>query len=134
VIAHLERGGEAAAFDEAFRALAPGGVLVLRTAALDVLRSRHSMFAHERQRFTRARLAHAAERAGFRVERLTFRELAAAARSVAQISRLGTADAPETRQRRGPTAPWLDRILYRPLAMEARWIGRGVNLRWASPC
>src|SRR5258706_45214 len=27
-----------------------------------------------------------------------------------------------------PTAPWLDRMLYRPLAMEARWIGRGVNL------
>jgi len=128
VIAHLERGGEAAAFDEAFRALAPGGVLVLRTAALDVLRSRHSMFAHERQRFTRSRLAQAAERAGFRVERLTF---ANSLLLPAALLKFRVWE-PLTRQKPasgvGPTAPWLDRMLYRPLAMEARWIGRGVNL------
>jgi SAM-dependent methyltransferase len=128
VIAHLERGGEVAAFDEAFRALAPGGVLVLRTAALDVLRSRHSMFAHERQRFTRSRLAHAAERAGFRVDRLTF---ANSLLLPAALLKFRVWE-PLTRQKPasgvGPTAPWLDRMLYRPLKMEARWIGRGVNL------
>ena len=26
-----------------------------------------------------------------------------------------------------PVAPWLDRLLYAPLAMEAAWIGAGVN-------
>jgi SAM-dependent methyltransferase len=128
VIAHLERGGEAVAFDEAFRALAPGGILVLRTAALDILRSRHSMFAHERQRFTRSRLAQAAERAGFRVERLTF---ANSLLLPAALLKFRVWE-PLTRQKPasgvGPTAPWLDRILYRPLAMEARWIGRGANL------
>jgi hypothetical protein len=27
-----------------------------------------------------------------------------------------------------PMAPWLDRLLYAPLALEARWIGSGRNL------
>ena len=36
--------------------LAPGGLLVIRTAALDALRSRHSEFVNERQRYTRRQL------------------------------------------------------------------------------
>ena len=86
------------------------------------------MFAHERQRFTRSRLAQAAERAGFRVERLTF---ANSLLLPAALLKFRVWE-PLTRQKPasgvGPTAPWLDRMLYRPLKMEARWIGRGVNL------
>lgn len=128
VIAHFERGREAAAFDEAFRVLAPGGILVLRTAALDLLRSRHSMFAAERQRFTRKRLADAALRAGFRIDRLTFANslLLPAAFLKFRVWE------PLTRQKPSsgvsPTAPWLDRMLYRPLEFEANWIGRGRDL------
>jgi SAM-dependent methyltransferase len=57
VLAHLPRGREVPAAREMARVLAPGGLLVVRTAALDILRSRHSEFAYERQRFTRRRLA-----------------------------------------------------------------------------
>ncbi len=56
VIVHLERGAEAAAIAELARVLEPGGLLIVRVAALDALRSRHSEFAHERQRFTREQL------------------------------------------------------------------------------
>jgi hypothetical protein len=56
VLAHLPRGEEQLAARELARVLAPGGLLVVRTAALDILRSRHSQFAFERQRFTRRRL------------------------------------------------------------------------------
>ena len=36
------------------RVLKPGGLLVLRASALDSLRNRHSIFAMERQRFSRS--------------------------------------------------------------------------------
>src|SRR5262245_46769746 len=61
VIVHFPRGEEDSAARELARVLAPGGALALRVAALDALRSRHSAFAHERQRFTRRRLRSLAE-------------------------------------------------------------------------
>ena len=63
---------QAALLANARSALAPGGLLVVRAAALDILRSRHSAFAFERQRFTRRRMAGMAESAGFRVLRCTY--------------------------------------------------------------
>src|ERR1051326_4131049 len=56
VIVHLPRGAEHQAVREFARVLAPQGLLVLRVAALDALRSRHSEYILERQRFTRQRL------------------------------------------------------------------------------
>ena len=45
VIVHLPRGEEDRPMAEFARVLAPGGLLVIRAAALDILRSRHSQFA-----------------------------------------------------------------------------------------
>ena len=67
VIVHLPRGDESKPLNEFRRVLAPGGFLALRASALDILRSHHSEFAMERQRFTRARLMRAAEAAGARI-------------------------------------------------------------------
>ena len=72
VLVHFPRGEESRALAEFARVMKPSGVLVVRVSALDVLRSRHSEFAHERQRFTRARLRSACEAAGFSVERVTY--------------------------------------------------------------
>ena len=62
VLAHLPRPDERTAAREMARVLAPGGLLAVRTSALDFLRSRHSAFAFERQRFTRRRLIDALHR------------------------------------------------------------------------
>jgi ubiquinone/menaquinone biosynthesis C-methylase UbiE len=72
VIVHFPRGSEQTAFNELARVLAPGGLCVVRVSALDWLRSRHSQFAAERQRFTRPRLIRQLEQAGLRVERCTY--------------------------------------------------------------
>ena len=53
VIAHLPHGEEQCAAQELARVTRRGGLLVVRTAALDILHSRHGEFAHERQRFRR---------------------------------------------------------------------------------
>src|ERR1700683_5109221 len=72
VLVHLERGEEVRALSEFARVLKPGGLLVLRVGALNVLRSRHSEFVGERQRFTRAKLIQSVDEAGFRMERASY--------------------------------------------------------------
>ncbi|MBM3740630.1 MAG: class I SAM-dependent methyltransferase, partial [Acidobacteria bacterium] len=49
VLVHMPPGGEDTPMREVARVLRPGGLLALRVSALDILRSRHSAFAHERQ-------------------------------------------------------------------------------------
>ena len=61
-----------AEFDNIARVLKPGGLLALHLAALDALRSRHSEFVEERQRFTRARLLQGVALAGFQVDRAIY--------------------------------------------------------------
>lgn len=128
VIVHFERGQESKALSEFARVLAPGGRVVLRAAALDILRSRHSQFAHERQRFTRRRLTEAVEAQGLRVLRCTY------ANSLLMPVALARFRIWEPLLRKPPqsgTAPlpgWLNRMLYLPLAAESAWIGAGRNL------
>jgi hypothetical protein len=105
-------------------------MLVIRTAALDILRSRHSQFAHECQRFTRRRLIDLAITSGLRVHRCTYANALllpvafAKFRAWEPMRRAPAASAVE------PLPAWLDRLLYAPLAFESRWIaaGRGFPL------
>jgi len=125
VIVHLPRGEEGRAMEELTRVLKPGGMLVLRVAALDLLRSRHSRFAHERQRFTRRRLRSLVERHGLEVLRSTYANslLSPVAwfkfRIVEPLLGLKVESGVQ------PVSPWLDRALYAPLEWESRWIGSG---------
>lgn len=128
VLAHLPRGEEGAAARELARVLAPGGLLAVRTAAFDFLRSRHSQFAHERQRFTRRRLVETFTAAGLRVLRCTYANsllLPVAAlkfRVWEPLLRRPPASGVD------PVVGWLDGLLYSALAAEAAWLGRGGNL------
>jgi SAM-dependent methyltransferase len=128
VLAHLPRGQEHLAAREMARVLAPGGLLVVRTAALDILRSRHSQFAFERQRFTRRRLVGLMTGAGVRVLRCTYVNSLLLPAALARfrvwepLLRKPAASGVE------PVAPWLDKLLYAPLKLEAAWTGAGHDL------
>jgi SAM-dependent methyltransferase len=128
VIVHFPRGEESRAAAEFARVLDPGGLLVIRVSALDVLHSRHSTFAHERQRFTKARLVQLLQGHGFTVHRCTYANSFLMPIALMKFRFWE----PLTRQAAGsgvePVAPWLDRLLYTPLAAEAQVIGAGVNL------
>ncbi|MGH9675338.1 MAG: methyltransferase domain-containing protein [Bryobacteraceae bacterium] len=125
VIVHFPRGQESEPVAEFARVLRPNGLLVLRVSALDMLRSRHSEFAHELQRFTRGRLRELAESQGFRVVRCTYLNSLLMPVALAKF-RIWE---PLTRQPPAsgvvPVPGWLDAMLYAPLALEARWLGVG---------
>ncbi|MCX6630131.1 MAG: class I SAM-dependent methyltransferase [Candidatus Solibacter sp.] len=128
VIVHLPRGEEHLAAREMARVARRGGLVVVRTSALDILRSRHGEFAHERQRFTRRRLMGLFAGAGIRVLRCSY------ANSLLMPVALLKFRVWEPLLRRPPgsgvqpLAPWLDRLLFAPLAVEAAWLGGGRNL------
>jgi SAM-dependent methyltransferase len=128
VIAHLPRGEEHRAAREMARVARRGGLVVVRTSALDMLRSRHGEFAYERQRFTRRRLMGLFAGAGIRVLRCSYCNslLMPIALLKFRLWEPLLRKSPESGVR--PVAPWLDRLLFAPLAMEAAWIGGGRNL------
>ena len=125
VLAHLPRGLELDAAREMARVLAPGGLLVVRTAALDVLRSRHSEFAYERQRFTGRRLRELFSGAGLRVLRCTYANSLLMPVALAKFRLWEPLLRTPASTGLEPVAPWLDRLLYAPLGVEAGWIARG---------
>jgi SAM-dependent methyltransferase len=72
VIYSLPDEVEQAAVAEMFRVLKPGGHLVLSAAALEALRGNHSVLSREIRRYSKASLARVLERAGFRLEWMSY--------------------------------------------------------------
>jgi SAM-dependent methyltransferase len=125
VLPHLPRGVESQAAAEFARVLKPGGLLVVRAAALDLLRSRHSAFAYERQRFTRRRMIAMTEAASMRVLRCTYLNSLLLPLSLFKFRVWEPLMRQPAASGVQPVAPWLDRLLYSALALESRWIGAG---------
>jgi len=128
VIVHFPPGREGEAFAELARVLKPGGLFIVRVSALDILRSRHSAHAAERQRFTRARLKKAVAAAGLETLRCTYANslLMPIALFKFRVWEPLTNAPPSSGVL--PVAPWLDGTLHAALAAEAQLIGAGLGL------
>jgi hypothetical protein len=127
-IVHLPRGKEDEPMAEFARVLPRGGFLALRVSALDILRSHHSAFAHERQRFSKSRLLALAERHGFRVLRCSYANSLLMPVALFKFRVVEPLFGGEPESGVQPVAPWLDRLLYAPLAAEAKLLYSGVTL------
>jgi len=70
---HLAIKDESVVLGRFHDALRPGGILILNLVAHEFLRSSHDIAVHTRRRYTRGEVVAMLERAGFRVERATYR-------------------------------------------------------------
>jgi len=96
--------------------------------ALDVLRSRHSEFVQERQRFPRRRLMDLFAGAGMRILRCSYANSLLMPIALVKFRLWEPLSGKPAESGVQPIAAWLDRLMYRPLAMEAAWLGAGHNL------
>jgi SAM-dependent methyltransferase len=127
VLPHLPRGAEEAAMGELTRVLARGGLLVVRAAALNILRSRHSEFAFERQRFARRQMADLFRRCGIRVLRATYANSLLFPVALVKFRLWEPLLKRPAASGIAPVPPWLDALLYKTLETEASWLGTGHN-------
>lgn len=127
-IVHLAPGAEREAFAEFARVLRRGGLLVVRAAAFKWLRSRHSEWVGERQRFTLPGLKARAGEAGFRTVRATYANtlLLPVALAKFRIVEPLLKARPASGVKVGPK--WLEAPLYSALWLESEWLKRGGRL------
>lgn len=127
VLVHLQRGQEAGAFAELCRAVRPGGWLVVRVSALDILRSRHSAFTQERQRFTQPRLLALAGQQGLDVRRCTYLNSLLMPVALAKFRLWEPLRSGPASSGLEPVPGWLNALLGAALRTECWWLQRGGN-------
>jgi SAM-dependent methyltransferase len=125
VLPHFPAGEEMPAIREMTRVTAPGGLVVVRAAALTLLRSRHSEYVFERQRFTRGRLTEAMRAAGLHILRSTYANAFLLPVALAKFRLWEPLTGAPLGSGVEPAPTWLDRTLHAPLALESAWLGAG---------
>jgi SAM-dependent methyltransferase len=130
VLVHFERGAEVAALEEFARLLRPRGKLILRVSALDLLRSRHSEFVHEKQRFTAERLRESLAAGGFRVMEMSYANALLVPVALLKFRVWEELTGAEASSGVETPAGWMNWLLELPLRWEARWLrwGKGFPL------
>lgn len=127
----LEDAEERDAISEMFRVLRPGGALIVNVAALDMLKGDHSVLVSEVRRYTRSRLRSKLQRAGFRIDRMTYTNaalfpLTAGVRALQRLRGV-KADGGERGDFYVLPAP-VNSLFSGALALEARLIAAGLNM------
>jgi SAM-dependent methyltransferase len=128
VLQQFEAGAERGALSELARVVKPGGLLALRVSAFRSLRSRHSEFVRERQRFTRPQLTCLLQEAGFRILRATYANTLLSPAALVKFRLIEPRQAKRAQSGVQAAPRWLNRALYSFLAAEAGWLRMGFGL------
>lgn len=128
VLVHLGPEEQDAAIAEFARVIKPGGWVLVRASALEVLRSKHSEWVGERHRVRRRELRARIEAAGLRVKRATYANTLLLPVALAKfrvwepLVRAPVASGVDVPQH------WLNELLELPLRAEHGWLRMGGNL------
>jgi ubiquinone/menaquinone biosynthesis C-methylase UbiE len=128
VIYHLDVDDDVTALKEMRRVLKPEGMLLLRAPALEVLRGRHDLAVHTRERYSADKLRRQLIAAGFSPERMSYVNtlLLPFAAGKRLLERIGLASSENGTDLAMPPKP-INAILKGILSLESRAVSR-VNL------
>jgi SAM-dependent methyltransferase len=127
----LPSPAEKAALFEMYRVLKPGGALIVNVAAMSMLKGDHSVLGGEVRRYSRPELCEKLQRAGFRVDRITYTNaflfpITAAVRWFQRLRGLKT-DGQNQGDFQVPTAA-VNALFSGALAVESKLVAAGVNM------
>ncbi len=125
VLVHLDVAGQRRAIIEFARVLQPGGWILVRSAALEVLRSRHSEWVGERHRVRLPELRYAAEAAGLQVRYATYANSLLLPVALAKFRVWEPLAGGPAASGVAMPAQWLNRLLELPLRVERGWLAMG---------
>ncbi len=129
VLQQIPAGVNGAAIREMHRVLKPGGLLFIRVAAFEWLRSSHDEDVQTLHRFTRGELAEKVAGAGFAIERISYANcllfpVVAVTRLLKRLGIGGGSDVKPLPRGLG----WADAVFRSLLGVEARWLRSGRTL------
>jgi len=128
VLVHFPAGEEGPAVEEMARVLRPGGLLLLRAAAYHWLRSRHSEFVEELQRFTPASLHATLGKVRLAVVRSTSANTLLLPAALAKFRIWEPLFQKEPSSGVVTPPAWFNRLALAALQTEAAWLRRGRDL------
>ena len=121
---------ERAAVAEMFRAVRPGGYIIINVAALDCLKGDHSVLGREVRRYNRESLSRLLTGAGFTIERMTYTNASLFLPMLAVRTYQRWRGLPQEADAESdisvPAAP-INLVLSGVLSLEARWVRRFNN-------
>ena len=125
----LPEGGDQRAIHEFARVLRPGGLLYLRSAAFNILRSRHSQFVAERRRYRGPEILRMIHAAGLQPVRDSYANFFLSPIALAKFRLWEPLTNAPPQSGVGVIPPaWMNRMLTGVLRLEASLLRRGVRL------
>lgn len=125
LMVHLPPGSELPAVREMARVVRPGGLVVLRAAAHRLLRSRHSEFVGEKQRYSRDQFIRLARESGLTPLRISYANCLLLPVALLKFRLWEPLLAREARSGVDVPPAWLNRLLLAPLRWESKWLANG---------
>lgn len=125
VLPQLPVGADTGAIDEMYRVLKPGGIIFVRAAAYEWMRSGHDQALSTHQRYQLSTLRQRMEHAGFRILRTTYANsllFPAIATRRLVLKPLGLVDHGSDVKPLAPHLLWLNNLMEGALLQEARWL------------